>query len=86
MKPAAREADNDPLYWELIAPTGVVLEFGPGVRWQLNQEALVVAAGMSAGTLGAMERGHTYSRWDTAKRSPAPRAPRWWSWRGWQRS
>jgi hypothetical protein len=26
---------GDPPSWELIAPTGVVLEFGPGMRWQI---------------------------------------------------
>jgi len=30
VKPAAREAEDDPPYWELITPGGVVLEFGPG--------------------------------------------------------
>ena len=30
--PSARD---DPPSWELIAPTGVVLEFGPGMRWQI---------------------------------------------------
>ncbi len=34
--PAAAEADDDPPYWELISPAGVVLEFGPGVRWQIS--------------------------------------------------
>ena len=33
---AATEADRDPPYWELISPSGVVLEFGPGVRWQIS--------------------------------------------------
>lgn len=36
VKPAAAEADDDPPYWELISPAGVVLEFGPGVRWQIS--------------------------------------------------
>jgi hypothetical protein len=27
---------GDPPSWELIAPTGVVLEFGPGMRWQIT--------------------------------------------------
>jgi hypothetical protein len=36
VKPAAREADDDPPSWELITPGGVVLEFGPGVRWQIS--------------------------------------------------
>lgn len=36
IKPSAAEADDDPPYWELISPAGVVLEFGPGVRWQIS--------------------------------------------------
>lgn len=36
VKPAAREAENDPPNWELITPGGVLLEFGPGVRWQIG--------------------------------------------------
>ena len=27
---------DDPPDWELISPAGVVLEFGPGVRWQIS--------------------------------------------------
>lgn len=36
VKPASREAEDDPPNWELITPGGVVLEFGPGVRWQIG--------------------------------------------------
>ena len=36
VKPAAREAEDDLPNWELITPGGVVLEFGPGVRWQIG--------------------------------------------------
>lgn len=36
VKPAAREAEDDPPNWELITPGGVVLEFGPGLRWQIG--------------------------------------------------
>lgn len=36
VKPATREAEDDPPNWELITPSGVVLEFGPGVRWQIG--------------------------------------------------
>ena len=36
IKPAAPEAEDDPPYWELISPGGVVLEFGPGLRWQIS--------------------------------------------------
>ncbi len=36
IRPAAAEAEDDPPYWELISPGGVVLEFGPGLRWQIS--------------------------------------------------
>jgi hypothetical protein len=36
VKPARKEADDDPPNWELITPGGVLLEFGPGVRWQIS--------------------------------------------------
>lgn len=36
VKPAVHVADDDPPNWELITPDGVVLEFGPGVRWQIS--------------------------------------------------
>lgn len=36
VQPARREADDDPPNWELISPTGTVLEFGPGLRWQIS--------------------------------------------------
>jgi hypothetical protein len=36
IKPSATEAEDDPPNWELIGPTGIVLEFGPGVRWQIS--------------------------------------------------
>lgn len=36
IKPAPAEAADDPPNWELIGPTGIVLEFGPGVRWQIS--------------------------------------------------
>ncbi len=36
VKPAAQGASDDPPNWELITPGGVVLEFGPGVRWQIS--------------------------------------------------
>jgi hypothetical protein len=36
IKPGTRESGEDPPYWELITPGGVVLEFGPGVRWQIS--------------------------------------------------
>jgi hypothetical protein len=36
VKPVAQEASDDPPNWELITPGGVLLEFGPGVRWQIS--------------------------------------------------
>jgi hypothetical protein len=36
IKPATIKKDGDPPYWELISPAGMVLEFGPGVRWQIS--------------------------------------------------
>jgi len=44
IKPAAADADDDPPYWELISPAGVVLEFGPGVRWQISGADAPVAS------------------------------------------
>lgn len=35
--PAPREAEDDPPNWELITPDGLVLEFGPDVRWQISR-------------------------------------------------
>ncbi len=29
------EERNEPPSWELITPSGLVLEFGPGLRWQI---------------------------------------------------
>lgn len=34
--PARREASDDPLNWELITPSALVLEFGAGMRWQIS--------------------------------------------------
>jgi hypothetical protein len=36
VRPGAHEAEDDPPNWELITPDGVLLEFGPGVRWQIS--------------------------------------------------
>ena len=36
VKPGRKESDDDPPNWELITPGGVLLEFGPGVRWQIS--------------------------------------------------
>lgn len=30
------EAEDNPPNWELISLAGVVLEFGPGLRWQIS--------------------------------------------------
>lgn len=35
VKPGAREVEDDLPMWELITPSGVALEFGPRVRWQI---------------------------------------------------
>jgi hypothetical protein len=34
--PAAAEATDDPPNWELVSPGGLLLEFGPGMRWQIG--------------------------------------------------
>jgi hypothetical protein len=44
IKPSTAEADDDPPYWELISPAGVVLEFGPGVRWQISGADVPIAS------------------------------------------
>lgn len=36
LRPAASQVRNDPPSWELIAPSGLVLEFGPGLSWQIT--------------------------------------------------
>lgn len=36
VNPADRASGDDPPNWELITPGGVVLEFGPGTRWQIS--------------------------------------------------
>jgi hypothetical protein len=36
VRPAAIEAQDDPPNWELVSPSGIVLEFGPGMRWQIS--------------------------------------------------
>ena len=36
IKPAPGAADDDPPHWELLAPGGFALEFGPGPRWQIS--------------------------------------------------
>jgi hypothetical protein len=44
VKPAAQEASDDPPNWELITPGGVLLEFGPGMRWQISSATDPVSA------------------------------------------
>ena len=34
--PPDRKSADDPPHWELITPGGVMLEFGPGARWQIS--------------------------------------------------
>lgn len=36
VKPLGFEAIDDPPSWEVITPTGLALEFGPGLRWQIS--------------------------------------------------
>jgi hypothetical protein len=36
VEPTDRESDDDPPHWELVTPGGVILEFGPGARWQIS--------------------------------------------------
>lgn len=35
LRPGRSQALGDPPSWELIAPNGLLLEFGPGLRWQI---------------------------------------------------
>jgi hypothetical protein len=35
--PGTDEAEDDPPNWELLTPHGTVLEFGPGLRWQIGR-------------------------------------------------
>jgi hypothetical protein len=45
LKPGSGEAAADPPSWELITPDGLLLEFGPGVRWRISSaDALPVSA------------------------------------------
>ncbi len=39
VRPAGDGAHSDLPSWELIAPDGVALEFGPGMRWQIASAA-----------------------------------------------
>jgi hypothetical protein len=44
VRPAAVEAGDDPPSWELVSPTGVVLEFGPGLCWQISGADVTVSS------------------------------------------
>jgi hypothetical protein len=44
VRPAAATAGDDPPSWELVSPMGVVLEFGPGVRWQISSADAPIAS------------------------------------------
>jgi hypothetical protein len=35
-------AIDDPPYWELLTPFGQVLQFGPGLHWQINEANALV--------------------------------------------
>lgn len=37
LKPFRSKAPDDPPNWEVITPNGLVLEFGPGLRWQISR-------------------------------------------------
>jgi hypothetical protein len=43
VKPPAHAEENCSPYWELISPSGVLLEFGPGPRWQISNADARVA-------------------------------------------
>jgi hypothetical protein len=47
--PAEQEADDDPPNWELLAPGGVFLEYGPGPRWQIGDADVPPMGHRSAG-------------------------------------
>jgi hypothetical protein len=44
VRPAAIGAEDDPPSWELVSPTGVALEFGPGLRWQISGADVTVSS------------------------------------------
>lgn len=44
IKPGARGSAENPPNWELITPGGIVLEFGPGVRWQISSADALAAS------------------------------------------
>jgi hypothetical protein len=44
VKPEPGQDVDDPPSWELISPEGLVLEFGPGMRWQISSADAPVSA------------------------------------------
>lgn len=44
VSPGIPDAIDDPPGWELITPDGLVLEFGPGVRWQIGSADIRASA------------------------------------------
>jgi hypothetical protein len=36
VRSAVIDAEDDPPNWELVSPSGILLEFGPGLRWQIS--------------------------------------------------
>ena len=44
VRPAAFEAEDDPPNWELVSPAGILLEFGPGFRWQISSADVPVSS------------------------------------------
>ena len=47
VQPAEQESADDPPNWELLSPRGVVLDYGPGPRWQIG-DADVPALGRTS--------------------------------------
>jgi hypothetical protein len=39
---AQKPGVGDPPYWELLTPFGQVLQFGPGLHWQINEAGALV--------------------------------------------
>lgn len=45
VKPGSDEEKGDPPYWELLTPFGQVLEFGPGIHWQISSADAQASSG-----------------------------------------
>jgi hypothetical protein len=41
--PADPASGDNPPHWEVVAPSGVALEFGPGARWQISSADVPVS-------------------------------------------